>query len=357
MYQNEKQKSELIDRYLRNELGAEERIQFEEKLNQDPNFYKEVKEHEQFISDLKRQEKKNQLKKQLNELHAEMDPEKTTKNNQKFLKKEFIGLAAAAACISLLLTCTAFFMIDHWGNKQTAHYTELRRDLEKIKKSQSIILRDINESKPEQEQSKYSGTGFALSADGYIITSYHIIKDAKTVYVENKKNERYKVKIISKDRLRDLAILKITDTNFVGLGSLPYSIKKKPADLGEPVFTLGYPREDVVYGEGSISAGTGFEGDTIAYQISIPVNPGNSGGPLFDAQGNLIGIISGKQSESEGTAFAVKSDCLLSLLKDFPQDSVTPLPILTKYTSLRMLKRPEQLKKLGDFVFVVKVYN
>jgi serine protease Do len=357
MYQNEKQKSELIDKYLRHELAAEERILFEEKINQDMSLFNEVKEHEQFISDLKRYDRTSALKNKLMSIHSEItSQEKIKKTNQMFLRSDYIGYAAAA-CVTLLISFGAFFMIDHWGNKQSAYYKELRRDLEKIKKSQTIILNDINENKSEQGQSKYSGSGFALSDNGYIVTSYHIIKDAKTVFIENKKNERFKVRIISKDKLRDLAILKITDENFKGFGSIPYPIKKKVLDLGEQVFTLGYPREDIVYGEGSISAATGYEGDTIAYQISIPVNPGNSGGPLFDSQGSLIGIISGKHSESEATAFAVRSDYLLSMLKDFPQDSITPSPILSKYNNLKMLKRSEQLKKIGDFVFVVKVYN
>jgi serine protease Do len=356
MYQNEKQKSELIDKYLLNELGAEERLQFEGMINQDAVLHKEVKEHERFISDLKAFEKKTQLKNKLHAIHSEIDQEPIIKTKRKIFKTEYIGLAAAAS-ITLLITLGSFFMIDHWGNKQSAYYKELRRDLEKIKKSQNIILKDINDNKADPEQSKYSGTGFVLSNNGYLVTSYHIIKDAKTVFVENKKNQRYKVKIISKDRLRDLAILKITDESFHSFGQIPYLIKKKPSDLGEQVFTLGYPREDIVYGEGSISAGTGFEGDTMAYQISIPVNPGNSGGPLFDAQGNLIGIISGKHSESEATAFAIRSDYLLGLVKDFPQDSLNAMPVLSKYNSLKLLKRSDQLKKIGDYVFVVKVYN
>jgi serine protease Do len=356
MYQNEKQKSELIDKYLRNELEAEERLQFEEMLDQDKILSGEVKEHERFISNLKNFEKKSQLKNKLHTIHSEIDQNSIIKTRHKIFKTEYIGLAAAAS-ITLSITVGSFFMIDHWGNKQSAYYKELRRDLDKIKKSQNIILKDINDNKPDLEQSKYSGTGFALSNNGYIVTSYHIIKDAKTVIVENKKNQRYKVKIISKDKLRDLAILRITDESFPGFSAVPYLIKKKPSDLGEEVFTLGYPREDIVYGEGAISAGTGFEGDTMAYQISIPVNPGNSGGPLFDVQGNLIGIISGKHSESEATAFAIRSDYLLSLVKDFPEDSLSPVPVLSKYNRLKLLKRSDQLKKIGDFVFVVKVYN
>ena len=123
------------------------------------------------------------------------------------------------------------------------------------------------------------------------------------------------------------------------------------------MFTLGYPREDVVYGEGALSARSGFEGDTAFYQISIPVNPGNSGGPLLDERGNLIGVVSGRQNDVESAAFATKSSYLVRLV-DSLQNAAPAVPYnLPRYNYLAGSPRPQQLKKLQDYVFVVKVYE
>ena len=125
--------------------------------------------------------------------------------------------------------------------------------------------------------------------------------------------------------------------------------------LGESVYTLGFPREDIVYGEGSVSSRTGYEGDSASYQVSIPVNPGNSGGPLFDQNGFLIGMISGKQTEMDAAAFAVKSNYIKNRI-----DSLTSMSGAGNTIRPNLLfgfSRPQQIKKLEGFVFNVKVYN
>ncbi|WP_163202633.1 trypsin-like peptidase domain-containing protein, partial [Citrobacter koseri] len=72
----------------------------------------------------------------------------------------------------------------------------------------------------------------------------------------------------------------------------PYIIRKSNADLGEEIFTLGYPRNEVVYGMGYLSAKSGYNGDTLSYQIQMSVNPGNSGAPVFNKVGDIIGVLS-----------------------------------------------------------------
>ncbi|MFX5785492.1 hypothetical protein ABTE36_23650, partial [Acinetobacter baumannii] len=77
------------------------------------------------------------------------------------------------------------------------------------------------------------------------------------------------------------AILLINDPEYVPVKNIPYIIRKSNADLGEEIFTLGYPRNEVVYGMGYLSAKSGYNGDTLSYQIQMSVNPGNSGAPVF----------------------------------------------------------------------------
>ena len=76
---------------------------------------------------------------------------------------------------------------------------------------------------------------------------------------------------------------------------------KTSSDIAEPIFTLGYPRDEIVYGEGYLSAKSGYKGDTLSCQISVAANPGNSGGPVFNHDGEVIGILSAKETEAEGS--------------------------------------------------------
>jgi S1-C subfamily serine protease len=126
--------------------------------------------------------------------------------------------------------------------------------------------------------------------------------------------------------------------------------------LGEGVYTFGYPGGEEVYGPGSLTASTGYSGDTTEYQVSIPVNPGNSGGPLIDDKGNIIGVISAKQTQVAGAAFAKKSAYLLKTIQNIPSDSLNKSLTLSTKNTLAGLSRPQQLKKLKNYVFMVKVY-
>src|SRR5690606_23670002 len=137
---------------------------------------------------------------------------------------------------------------------------------------------------------------------------------------------------------------------------LSYMISSAEANLGEEVFTLGFPREDIVFGEGSISALSGYRQNPNAYQVSVPVNPGNSGGPLFNSKGDLVGIISGIQTETMGAAFAIKSSVLLSVIDSLETDSLSAPLVLPKQNTLKGLSTVDKVKKWKDHVFIVRVY-
>ncbi|HWY33719.1 MAG TPA: trypsin-like peptidase domain-containing protein, partial [Nitrosopumilaceae archaeon] len=128
------------------------------------------------------------------------------------------------------------------------------------------------------------------------------------------------------------------------------------SDLGEKIFTLGYPSYDIVYGEGTISSSSG-SGDTAMYQISIPVNPGNSGGPLLDEQGYIVGLVRGKNALAEGTGFAVKAQYIYQLINNIDNKELKNELFLTKRNNIKSLKRSEQIKRIEPFVFNVIVYN
>jgi S1-C subfamily serine protease len=238
---------------------------------------------------------------------------------------------------------------------------KLSEKINKISKTTAQLNTKVNSLNNQHSSvlnpGNFRGTGFAISSDGYIVTDNHVIKDADSVYVQSLDGKAYKAKVIYSEPATDIAVLAITDPSFKSLGPIPYSFKKAETDIGENVFTLGYPRDAMVLGPGFLTASTGYNNDTTQYQVSTPVNFGNSGGPLLDSRGNIIGIIDAKQTHVEGAAFAVKSDFLLKAIQDIPADSLKkPINTNTKNV-LAILSRVQQIKKLQNFVFMVKVYN
>ncbi|CAN5811798.1 hypothetical protein BH24BAC1_BH24BAC1_19790 [soil metagenome] len=365
---NEQEAIARIESYLAGEMPTGERLAFEASLQSDPVLAEQFQNYRELTDTLQAYHKRQALRQKLNQIHAHMEEEEVVEpvvmepQVVRSLWRQHYSSLAVAASVVLFSVLMGLLSMNMWrtsDKKQTAGYQELRREVENIKRNQREIIQEINqpEPKPEINPGNFSGTGFALTADGYFVTSFHVVKGADSVFFENAKGLRLKMKSVYQDPLRDLAILQVSDPAFTSFGKLPYTLKRTATDLGERVFTLGFPREDLVYGEGSISAKTGFGGDTLSYQISVPVNPGNSGGPLLDSQGNLIGVISGKQLELVGTSFAIKSQYLLDLLEDLPKDSLTSPVKLPKTNTLAKASRQEQLKKLQDFVFVVKVYH
>ena len=275
-----------------------------------------------------------------------------------------VGVAASVAVLAVFATLLG---LEWWRAAQTApalaSYQTMRREINTLKRNQKALSRSISQLDPAAapalpvNNGKFSGTGFALTADGYLVTSYHVIQGADSLLIEGRDRQRFHAETVYADVAHDLAILRINDRHFTSFGRLPYTFKAGEADLGERVYTLGYPREDVVYGEGALSARSGFEGDTAFYQVSIPVNPGNSGGPLLDERGNLIGVVSGRQNDLQGAGFATKSSYLVRLVDSL--DNARPVAPyhLPKANQLAGTGRPQQLKKLQDYVFVVKVFE
>ena len=114
------------------------------------------------------------------------------------------------------------------------------------------------------------------------------------LHMEGDISKGYKATIAASDKQNDLAILKIQDADFPGFGTIPYGLKSSMCEVGETVWALGYPLtnlmgEEIKFTDGKISSRTGFQGDISMYQISVPIQPGNSGGALFDNRGGLRG--------------------------------------------------------------------
>lgn len=364
---SEREFIDLAEQYLNGELDEAAEKAFEFELMQNPENRLRFEEHQAFLRHLKSYGERVDLQQKLNQIHAGLDINEIVKNATPHQHKlvrlwdKYKINSLVAASVAILAVFTTLWATGYFTNVKdnSSQYIALRRDMNNIQrnvKAQNALIKDIdNKTRNEIAPSHYGATGFALSSNGYIITTYHVIKDADSVYVQNSIGDSYKVQVVYTDPQYDIALLQIADSSF-SMGNLPYTFKAQSADIGEDVYTLGFPREEAVYGRGYLSSSTGYSGDTVAYQVSIPVNPGNSGGPVFDNRGNIIGIINSKQKETDGAAFAIKSNYLLKVLEAIPEDSLNKKIVLNKKNSLTNLNRTEQLKKVQEYIFMVKVY-
>jgi len=355
-----------IERYLEGQMSEPEKAAFEALRKADAALDRQVIEQQAFLDTFQQYGRRKDLQQRMDKihstinmehLHAKQDAKVITMRKTGYPRRRTLTNLAAAACIALVTSlATIAIMQQAARQKSTSQYEDVRRVLNNIQRSQNALIKDMNNNKKAPANpGTYGGTGFAISTNGYIITNYHVVSGADSVYVQNNKGEAFKANSIFEDISADLAILKIADSTFKSQ-PLPYSLKPQAVRLGEEVFTMGYPRDEIVYGKGYISAQTGFNGDTVAYQVSIPVNPGNSGAPLMDNEGNIVGIITGKQTTSDGIAFAVKSFHLKRLLEEMPKEKL-PRREWTRKNNLNTMSRVDQIKKLEDFVYMVKVYN
>ncbi|MBP6647174.1 MAG: SEL1-like repeat protein [Burkholderiaceae bacterium] len=171
----------------------------------------------------------------------------------------------------------------------------------------------------------FSGTGFFISPDGYIATNDHVIDGADEIRIRDFRGNVSKAEVVLRDKSNDIAVLKIDGS---GLSALPIR-NSSEVRKGTAVFTIGFPnatiqgRESKVT-EGVISSLSGLSGAPNSFQISAPIQPGNSGGPLVDMTGAVVGLTTSKLNASamlkiggalpENVNYAVKSNYLLELI-------------------------------------------
>jgi serine protease Do len=159
------------------------------------------------------------------------------------------------------------------------------------------------------------GSGFIISADGYILTNAHVVLDAREVTVRATDRREYRAKVIGMDPRTDVAVLKIESKNLpvVRLGN-PQSLK-----AGEWVVAIGSPfgfENSVTAGIVSATARSLADAYTPFIQTDVAVNPGNSGGPLFNLQGEVVGINSQIYSRTggyQGVSFAIPIDVAINV--------------------------------------------
>ena len=188
-------------------------------------------------------------------------------------------------------------------------------------------------------QSASSGSGFIITDDGYIVTNYHVIDGGTNVSVTLNNGTTYEAQVIGGEEDYDIAVLKV-DPGETKLKSVVIG-QSSNLLVGEDIVAIGNPLGELTFSlsEGIVSClnreinvdGTPFN----MIQISAAVNSGNSGGPLFNTYGEVVGIVSAKYSSSssgasvEGLGFAIPIDDVLYMIRDIMENGqVTTRPYL-----------------------------
>ncbi|MDF2191769.1 serine protease [Paraflavitalea sp. CAU 1676] len=367
----EMQLLDAVERYLNNEMPADEKAFFEQLRKTNPEVDQLVVEHSMFLQQMDRFSDWKQYKATLHDVHSELletgsIQEKAPRATVVQLWKKYQRVVAVAASIAGITALTISAIAYYFAPKPASEIQLLSRELANIKRTQTITDKKINALTGQAStrfippaDPKSGGTGFLIDGKGYLVTSAHIVANADSVYIQNTKGDYFKVSTLYVNKQTDIAVLKIVDNRYQPIKNLPYALQKNLADLGEDVFTMGFPRTstEIVYNKGYLSAKTGYNGDTTTYQLAISANPGNSGGPIFNHSGEVIGILSGKQTTAEGVVFSSRTRNIFTALHEIRKDSTNEDRIkLLLPSSIKGLDRIQQIKKIEDCMFMVIRY-
>lgn len=359
---------DAIERYLAGEMTDEEKIAFDELRKTNPDADQLLVEHHLFLTQLDKFGDQKNFRATLHDVHnnllakgviRESAPKAVIRQLWK-KHKRVMGVAATIAGITTFLVAG---MVTYYSRKaNTAELQQLSKKFENTERKVNALKQQVESDKVQEPKSpatpiKSGGTGFLIDVKGYVATNAHVVEGSSTVVLQNNKGQEYRANIIHLNQENDIAILKINDSDFTYQSSLPYSFKKNGAELGESLFTLGFPREEIVYNEGYMSARTGYNGDTLSCQIGVSANPGNSGGPVFNRNGEVIGIINTRQTQAEGVVFAINARNLFQTIDSVSKSDTAAGHLRLPVSSpIKGLDRVQQIRRIADCVFMVKSY-
>jgi serine protease Do len=180
---------------------------------------------------------------------------------------------------------------------------------------------NIPDPGPQQRKTFGSGSGFVISADGYVLTNNHVVKGADSITVTFTDGAKYTATLVGTDERVDVALLKLE-----GASGLPYVALDEADDIrvGDRVVAMGNPfglghtvTTGIISGQGR-ALGAGPYDNFL--QTDAAINPGNSGGPLFDLEGQVVGMNTAIIAQGNNTGFSIPSSMILDILPDLKTD-------------------------------------
>jgi S1-C subfamily serine protease len=238
-----------------------------------------------------------------------------------------LGLSQTQLCDGWLSSCDGFDF-PHELRSQMANLSNNKKPAKETSPRVEPAPLMVSKALPPPTPAK-TGTGFFVNGAGFLVTNWHVVENATEISVTNFQQKKYTAQLVAKDPACDLAVLKLSARTKHWLPIHPASSVVRK---GTEVLTVGFPRVDLQGSESKVTTGivsslTGAINDPKSFQISVPVQPGNSGGPLVTHDGAVIGVISSKLNAGrlspaevlpENVNYAVKSGCLVSLLRTLP---------------------------------------
>lgn len=190
----------------------------------------------------------------------------------------------------------------------------------------AVLARLQSASQPEQPPVRTTGTGW-VAEPGYIVTNHHVVADRSEIVAYLHDGRSLEVSVVTSDPINDLALLVPIQAN----AKLPPALRVagSEARIGAEVFTVGFPHTDILGSNpkvtnGIVSSNSGMEDDPRVYQVTVPLQSGNSGGPLITMDGNVVGVTTSKLNAvrvfqytgdlPQGVNYAVKSHYVAAIL-------------------------------------------
>ena len=360
---------EVAEAYLSGALPEAEVTGLQSRLATDTAFANEFYEATNLIRSFENSGRQKRFRSMLRDIHEkQVSGTKTRQFRPIQLRPQIWRTAAVAASVAILTSAITFWSLYPSIKKSDSQYNTISRAMEHIKKvqaqqqaQQNQLIQNINKNTkpaPPPSDVKYTGTGFALTNDGYL--AYHVISDGKgdydSVYIQTHDGQYYKANLVNYSADNDIAILKVEKKSFrFGKVEVPYTFTAGKAGLGSEIFTLGYPKEEIVYSEGYISSKNGYQGDNMQYTLVLPAGHGQSGSPVIDCKGNILGLLTAIGSQDESNTYAVSSKAVIELLHSkMPDDKNIRLP---KINRLGRMTREQLAEKMEVYTVSVKVYK
>lgn len=357
----------LFDAYLSGVLSAEEKHSFETALRSDKRLQHEFMQYKQLLDEIREGAEYADIRSQLNAIHNQ--PGITRKNF--FLTPQFYVPLSLVAGFSLLLLVLNPFVREGNETADNSDYRYLKNEessavqnevaeTEVMDSCSEMVTEELvpgnysvdrymarEPSYLKERNTTPSGTAFIVSPDGYFLTSKHLVQENSTVILQQKDlGLTFEADVIYLDSLADFAILSCHPDIANQFGRIPFRFGKNIPDLGDEVFTLGFPKKEIVYNKGVVSSETGYKSDSLSFEISLPSNPGYSGAPLFTYNGELIGIINGNNLKQQSVTYVLGYPYIQSMLKE-----------LAEKDSLNIDMSNNKTKKFADHSSLVKSYR
>tara|TARA_B100000315_G_C14517615_1_gene559932 strand:+ start:43 stop:1446 length:1404 start_codon:yes stop_codon:yes gene_type:complete len=197
-----------------------------------------------------------------------------------------------------------------------------------------------------------AGTGVMLGEAEYVLTSYHLVRGMKQIRVKFVNGEEIDAPLFIKDEVNDIAFLKLNQSPNISLMNIAVGDSSQ-MQIGNKVFTIGYPISNILgqkpkYSEGVINSLSGIKDNLGFFQVSVPIQSGNSGGPLFNQHGELVAIVSSSLDPEntfrvlgtmpQNVNFAVKSSLVKNMIPMLPETLAAPTGIVVVPTDTDSLQ-------------------